>query len=189
MLAGDLRREPLETAKRNCARFGVDGRMEFLLSDGLEAFTPGSFDTLVMAGMGGDLIIHILRAAPWLADSRYTLILQPQSGGQDLRAYLAAHGFSIQRESLARDGRFLYSVLLARHGAAQALTPGQQYCSPALLASGSPELGAYLARVEAALRDTVRGIEQAQTPEEGKLAYYRQALAEIQEMIQNHAEC
>ena len=55
-----------------------------------------------MAGMGGDLMVRILEAAPWVCDDRYTLILQPQSAGQALRQYLAEHSFAIEREALAK---------------------------------------------------------------------------------------
>ena len=67
--------------------------MQFLLSDGLQSIPPDAAGTIVMAGMGGDLMVRILEAAPWVCDARYTLILQPQSAGQALRQYLAGHGF------------------------------------------------------------------------------------------------
>ena len=87
--AADLREQPLQKARENAARFGVSGRMQFLLSDGLQSIPPGAADTIIMAGMGGDLMVRILEAAPWVCDDRYTLILQPQSAGQALRQYPA----------------------------------------------------------------------------------------------------
>ena len=143
--------------------------------------------TIVLAGMGGDLMVRILEAAPWVCDARYTLILQPQSAGQALRQYLAGHGFLIEREALAQDGHFLYTVLRAKKGTMPPLTPGQQYATPQLLAEGGPLLGAYLARIEAALAGTVRGLQKASEPE--KLRYYQTALAEIQEMRKHHDDC
>lgn len=84
------------------------------LSDGLQGIPPDAADTIIMAGMGGDLMVRILEAAPWVCDARYTLILQPQSAGQALRQYLAEHSFVIEREALARDGHFFYTVLRAK---------------------------------------------------------------------------
>ena len=185
--AADLREQPLQKARENAARFGVADRMQFLLSDGLQSIPPDAAGTIVMAGMGGDLMVRILEAAPWVCDARYTLILQPQSAGQALRQYLAAHGFLIEREALAQDGHFLYTVLRAKKGTMPPLTPGQQYATPQLLAEGGPLLGAYLARIEAALAGTVRGLQKASEPE--KLRYYQTALAEIQEMRKHHDDC
>ena len=185
--AADLREQPLQKARENAARFGVADRMQFLLSDGLQSIPPDAAGTIVMAGMGGDLMVRILEAAPWVCDARYTLILQPQSAGQALRQYLAGHGFLIEREALAQDGHFLYTVLRAKKGTMPPLTPGQQYATPQLLAEGGPLLGAYLARIEAALAGTVRGLQKASEPE--KLRYYQAALAEIQEMRKHHDDC
>lgn len=182
--AADLREQPLQKARENAARFGVSDRMRFFLSDGLQSIPPDCMDTVVMAGMGGDLIVRILQDAPWLCDDHYTLILQPQSAGQALRAYLSVHGFLIEREALAQDGHFLYTVLRAKKGKMEPLTPGQQYASPQLMQEGGPLLGAYLARIEHALVGTVQGLQKADEPE--KLRYYQTALAEITEMRKQH---
>ena len=182
--AADLREQPLQKARENAARFGVSENMQFFLSDGLQSIPPGAADTIIMAGMGGDLMVRILEAAPWVCDARYTLILQPQSAGQALRQYLAGHGFAIEREALAKDGHFFYTVLRAKKGSMPPLSPGQQYASPQLLREGGPLLGPYLARIEAALAGTVQGLQKADEPE--KLCYYETALAEIREMRKHH---
>ena len=174
--AADLREQPLQKARENAARFGVSENMQFFLSDGLQSIPPGAADTIIMAGMGGDLMVRILEAAPWVCDARYTLILQPQ--------YLAEHGFAIEREALAKDGHFFYTVLRAKKGSMPPLSPGQQYASPQLLREGGPLLGPYLARIEAALAGTVQGLQKADEPE--KLCYYETALAEIREMRKHH---
>lgn len=119
--------------------------MRFFLSDGLQGIPPDAADTIIMAGMGGDLMVRILEAAPWVCDDRYTLILQPQSAGQALRQYLAEHSFAIEREALAKDGHFFYTVLRAKKGHMPPLSPGQQYASPQLLRADGPLLGPYLA--------------------------------------------
>ncbi len=182
VVAADLREQPLARARRNAARYGVSGRIRFVLSDGLEKIAPDEIDCVVCAGMGGDCIAHILQGAPWLRDARYSLVLQPQSAGQALRQYLTQQGFAIETETLARDGGFYYTVLRARFGAPATLTPGQQYVSPQLLQSGSALLPAYLARVESALRTTVQGLGRSQKAAPERVAYYTQALQEVEEM-------
>lgn len=178
--AADLREQPLAKARENAVRFGTAEKMQFLLSDGLQALSPDAADTIVMAGMGGDLIIRILQDAPWVCSSRYTLVLQPQSGGQALRQYLAESGFCIVREELAQDGQFLYTVLLARKGTMPPLSPGRQYVSDALLQSGGALLIKYLDRLIKSLSATVQSLQKADQPE--RLRYYETALAEIKKM-------
>ena len=188
VIACDLRKDPLENARRNAKLFGVDGKMELRLSDGLEKILPDEVDTVVMAGMGGDLIQKILSQCPWRRREGLQFILQPQSAGNVLRRWLCEDGFEIQREEPVQDGHFLYTVMELRQGEPSPLTPGTEYASPALLASKSPLVGTYLARVENALQETVRGLTNAEKQRPERLSYFRQALLEIQEMRKNYAE-
>ena len=188
VIACDLRKDPLENARRNAKLFGVDGAMELRLSDGLEKILPDEVDTVVMAGMGGDLIQRILSQCPWRKREGLQFILQPQSAGNVLRRWLCEDGFEIQREEPVQDGHFLYTVMDIRQGEPAPLTPGTEYASPALLASGSPLVGNYLARVENALQETVRGLTNAEKQRPERLAYFGQALLEIQEMRKNYAD-
>ena len=188
VIACDLRKDPLENARRNAKLFGADGAMEFRLSDGLGKIRPDEVDTVVMAGMGGDLIQKILSQCSWRRREGLQFILQPQSAGNVLRRWLCEDGFEIQREEPVQDGHFLYTVMDIRQGEPAPLTPGTEYASPALLASGSPLVGNYLARVENALQETVRGLTNAEKQRPERLAYFGQALLEIQEMRKNYAE-
>ena len=188
VIACDLRKDPLENARRNAKLFGVDGEMKLRLSDGLEKILPDEVDTVVMAGMGGDLIQKILSQCPWRKREGLQFILQPQSAGNVLRRWLCEDGFEIQREEPVQDGHFLYTVMELRQGEPSPLTPGTEYASPALLASKSPLVGTYLARVENALQETVRGLTNAEKQRPERLSYFRQALLEIQEMRKNYAE-
>ena len=188
VIACDLRKDPLENARRNAKLFGVDGEMELRLSDGLEKILPDEVDTVVMAGMGGDLIQKIFTQCPWRKREGLQFILQPQSAGNVLRRWLCEDGFEIRREEPVQDGHFLYTVMDIRQGEPAPLTPGTEYASPALLASGSPLVGNYLARVENALQETVRGLTNAEKQRPERLAYFGQALLEIQEMRKNYAD-
>lgn len=136
VLAANLRPQPLQTAKLHAAKFGFAGQMEFRLSDGLAEIGPDEADTIVCAGMGGDLIVEILSACPWLRDRNYTLILQPQSAGQELRRW-ARRARLRHRVRAACAGRkiFIHGAPGAS-GAGTPLSPGAQYVSPWLRQSG-----------------------------------------------------
>ena len=185
VIAADLREKPLESARTNAALYGVADKMTFVQTDGLCKIEPGSFEVLVLAGMGGDLIARILAEALWLDSGNYTLILQPQSAANELRRWLGERGWSIDRERLVRDGRFLYSVLAVRPGQGRALSPGEQYISPALRREEDPLYPEYLGRMKRALELTVQGISQSADPADVRRAeYYRAALAELHGLSQ-----
>ena len=153
--ASDIRPGPLDSARRNGEKFGVSEKIAYFLSDGVRD-VPRDFDTLVCAGMGADVMISILEAAPWLRSNRCKLILQCQSKTPLLRKYLSETGWQIRRERVLKDGRFLYTVIEAVWFPGTALTPGQCYVSPALLAAKDALLADYICRVTDHLELSVR---------------------------------
>ena len=131
VIASDINEMPLQSALHNAVRYGVREKMSFYLSDGVRNI-PRDFDCLICAGMGGDTMVSILEAAPWLRSDQYTLILQCQSKTPLLRRYLSDNGWAIDRETILRDGKFLYTVIRALWDpAAPRLTVGGWYLPPA----------------------------------------------------------
>ena len=132
VIAADIKEGPLQCALRNSEKFGVRDKMSFFLSDGVKNI-PKDFDVLVCAGMGGDTMVSILSAAPWLKNAQYRLVLQCQSKTAMLRKYLSENGWRIHQEQTVRDGKFLYTVMEILWQPGGSLTPGQCYFSPALI--------------------------------------------------------
>lgn len=179
VIAADIRPGPLECAVKNGKKYGVSDRMIFCLSDGVQS-VPRDFDTLVCAGMGADTIISILEDAPWLQASRYRLILQCQSKRPELRQWLSRNGYRIHRETLAKDGKFVYSIMEVVFDPGHPLTLAQTYLSPALLSSGHPLLEEYSSRVLGNLRVTVEGLKRSGG--EG-LSHFEHILNALEEML------
>ncbi len=75
LYASDINEGPLQSARRTAAEAGLSDRIRFLLCDGLRLCPPEEIDTIVIAGMGGDMIVKILDEAEWCMDPRYHLIL------------------------------------------------------------------------------------------------------------------
>ena len=178
MIESDINEAPLQSALHNAHKYGVADRMSFYLSDGVRNI-PRDFDVLVCAGMGADTMMHILDSAPWLKGSRYRLILQCQSKRPELRKYLYANGFSITRETLAQDGKFIYLITEVVYERAEPLSPAQYQITPALLADNSPLLPAFLERVLYGLQVSVDGM--ARTGGE-KFEEYKAILEELQKI-------
>ena len=153
-VATDIRPGPLSRAQENAASAGVEG-LRCILCDGLTGVSPEEADTIVIAGMGGENIAAILRAAPWACERAF-LILQPMSRPEELRGALPSLGLSICAERLVIDSGRLYSILAVRAGEPDALTPGELYCGKHSLVSSQalyPELlHEQLSRLTAAIR-------------------------------------
>lgn len=91
IIATDINSGPLEVAAVNIG----DRPVTLMQTDGLDGIDPDSVDTVVIAGMGGDLICSILDRAEWTMDGRYKLILQPMTKSEILRYWLTYNGYSI----------------------------------------------------------------------------------------------
>ncbi len=154
VIAADIVPGPLSAAKANAEKYEICNRMEFYLSDGLQS-VPRDFSVMVCAGMGGDTMVSILSAAPWMQDSRYRMVLQCQSKTPLLRKYLSDNGWRITEESTLKDGRFLYTVMEVYYQPDYPrLSPGECYFPPALLENPSKYTAAYYRRVIEGLRIT-----------------------------------
>ena len=155
MIESDVAPGPLDSARRNAAKYGVENAMTFCLSDGVKDI-PRDFDTLVCAGMGGDTMIHILSAAPWLKSTQYRLILQCQSKTPMLRAYLSENGWRITEEAVLKEGKFLYTVMeVYWEPEYPRLAVGEWYFPPAILENPSDKVPAYFAWVRKGLQITL----------------------------------
>ncbi|MBQ8741343.1 MAG: SAM-dependent methyltransferase [Clostridia bacterium] len=111
--ATDINQKPLESAKANLARLGAD-KVKLILCDGLASVTRQDADTVIIAGMGGEVISGIISRAAFLRDNTVSLILQPTTAAKELRLFLAQNGFVVEREqALAENGK-IYSVMLVR---------------------------------------------------------------------------
>ena len=179
VIAADVNEGPLKSAMVNARKFGVHDNMTFYLSDGLRNI-PRDFDTMVCAGMGGDTMIHILSAAPWLKNDRYRLILQCQSKTPMLRRYLSENGWRITEESVLRDGRFLYTIMEVYYEPAYPrLTVGEWYFPPALLENPGEALPEYYRWVTEGLRIATTHRDD---PEKKQALNELTALAEVPEL-------
>ena len=175
VIESDINTLPLKSAMDNAAKFGVADRISFFRSDGVRQI-PRDFDCMVCAGMGADTMMSILDAAPWLKSERYRLILQCQSKRPELRRYLYRQGYAIRRETLAKDGKFIYPVMEVVYAPGETPTEGEYYITPALRRSGSELLPAFRESVLSGLRKTVEGLSGG---DEEKYRHYKAILEEL----------
>lgn len=157
VVACDISEGPLKTAARNIEREHCDG-ISLRLSDGFSAVLPGEVQTVIIAGMGGELIAKIIDDAPFLRSADYTLILQPMTRAYELRRYLASHGFAILRETALRDGR-LYTIIKAGY-TGEVSRPDGVFCAFGALDPSQPQAAAYIAKVKRDAAKCLQSLER-----------------------------
>lgn len=162
-IAADVGYEPLQHAVRTAQEQEVSG-VEFRLCDGLRGITADEVDTVVIAGMGGETIIHILEAAEWTKmPGAYTLLLQPMTKAAELRRWLTDNGYYFTAERLVFDKDFIYPVMLVTGGEQPELTELQVRYGVDL--DRDPLYGDYLQREIARLTKQIEGQRRAGDPE------------------------
>ena len=113
VIACDVNEKPLNAAKKTVEKSGFKDNVEIVLSDGLDNVKSDGVTDVVMAGMGGELIVRLIEKCPWLKDKNNSvnLVLQPMTKSQTLRKWLYDNGFSVAEELACEDGGFVYSVM------------------------------------------------------------------------------
>ena len=178
VIESDVAEGPLQSAMRNAVKYGTKNKMTFHLSDGVRNI-PRDFDCMVCAGMGADTMMSILSAAPWLKDSKYRLILQCQSKRPELRQWLYGEGFRINRETLAKDGKFVYSIMEVVYDPGHGISPAETYITKQLLEDNHPLLPEYYQRVKHGIELTIFGLKRAN---DDQLPVYEAILADLTAM-------
>lgn len=113
VIAMDVNKGPLERANENINNHGYGKRIYTRLSDGLEKLEPGEADTILIAGMGGALMIKILEEGMEAVRKSTELILQPQSEIYLVRKHLHQIGFFINKEQMIKEDGKYYIIIKA----------------------------------------------------------------------------
>lgn len=105
--AMDVKKGPLLRAKEHIETYGLGDYITTRLSDGVAALSEGEADSILIAGMGGGVTLHILQDGEAVITSAKELILQPQSDIAKVREYIYRKGYVIDREDMVfEDGKY-----------------------------------------------------------------------------------
>jgi tRNA (adenine22-N1)-methyltransferase len=123
-VATDIHLPPARRAADTLSLYGItDAQAAVLCTDGLNGCRDLHPTDVLIFGMGGEMIIHILSEAPWVRDPSVRLVLQPMTRQSELRAYLYESGFCIRDEAMVMTDR-PYQIICAEYdGRSRVATP------------------------------------------------------------------
>lgn len=161
-LAMDIGKGPLQQAQTHIAEHGLSEQIKTRLSDGMAALQFGEADTILIAGMGGGLVMKILSEGAEKLTGKEELILQPQSEIALVRGFLRVRNFQILNEDMIlEDGKYYPMMKVSQQKAAEQTKILPQEVAdafgPVLLQKRHPVLKEWLERE---LRTTNSVIEQ-----------------------------
>jgi len=186
-IAMDINKGPLARAQDNIASARLGDYIQTRLSDGVAALGEGEADSILIAGMGGELVIHILSEGEKVCKAASELILQPQSDIRKVREYLRLHHYKIVDEDMiCEDGKYypMMRVINVELDNAWMKMDEQTRVAcdiygPLLLRNGNPVLRRFLVRQHRQLTQILQTL-QAQTMSEK----IETRIAEVSEELQ-----
>ena len=162
-IAMDIGQGPLARAKEHVLACGMEDKIELRLSDGLAELKPGEADSVVIAGMGGELVLHILEQGRALWESKVAFVLYPQSELDKVRNYLDNNGFCIASEAIFFDEGKFYTVMLAKRGRMSLGRPAHYLYGKYLMEARDSVLALYLEKEKARMQAILRELEGQET--------------------------
>ena len=110
-VAMDVRQGPLSGASDNIREYGLLDVITTRLSDGLKELKKGEADSLIIAGMGGKLMMRLVKEGNLKELGIRIAVLQPQSDISEFRAFLRDEGFFITDEKMIlEDGKYYFPM-------------------------------------------------------------------------------
>ncbi len=165
-IAMDVRKGPLLRAQAHIHEAGLEAHVEVRLSDGLLKLEQNEADCVVIAGMGGELIIHILEEGRGLWEGIPHWVLSPHSELDKVRRFLEEQEFFTWRETMIKEEGKFYTVMginrTNKAGEKDNREISYRY-GRSLLESKDPVLKEYLKKEEEQLGQIMRGLSESQT--------------------------
>ena len=101
---------PFERLRSNLIRYHVNDKVTPLFSDGIKDITR-DVSTIVIAGMGGQTIVKILREHPEKLKSVQTIIIDAHTAVPLARREICQMGYAIADEQIVKEDDIFYEII------------------------------------------------------------------------------
>ena len=172
-IAMDINEGPLARAKEHIVSAGLEEYIQTRLSDGVQALRVQEEDSILISGMGGELVVHILGEGEEVCAAAAELILQPQSEIRKVRQFLREHKYKIVDEDMVcEDGKYypMMRVIPVESDESWSKMDEESRIAcdiygPLLLRNGNPVLRRFLVRQHRQLTELLQKLGQQKPTE------------------------
>lgn len=182
VIASDIRKGPVDAAKRTVKKFNMTDKIDVRLGGGLSTLKENEADVIIIAGMGGILISDILEKGRKTAVNS-KLILQPMNCQYELRKYLINNGYTIENEDISVEGFKVYNLITASFGKSEPFENDFFYQLPPYL-HGNIHFKQLYEKKKREFTKVITGLENSENIDEEKLAQYRFWLDELNKITE-----
>ncbi len=180
-LACDVRKGPLENARKTVEAYSIEEKVTLRLSDGFDEIEPFEADDFIMCGMGGTLMEQLVSRTYWLRDKRKRIIVQPQSHAEDIRRFFVENGFEILFEDACIDAGKLYCAMAAEYTGKTEEKPVSYIYSGELPKCRKKEAKMFLDNINSRLKKKLEAEKLHGTPQNAE--YLEKVTNELEETI------
>ena len=145
VIAMDINEGPLKRAEEHISERNLSNYIELRQSDGMQALRDSEADAMIIAGIGGRLMIRILNDGMDKLKNMEEVVLQPQSEIAKVRHFLAKQHFRIVKEDMVLDEGKYYQIIKTKYDDKETvLSEEEEWYGPVLLEKKHPLLQQYL---------------------------------------------
>lgn len=180
-VATDIRKGPLAAAKRTADKYKTADKIDLRLGAGLAPIGQGETETIIIAGMGGELIKNILSDDIKKAEAADFLLLQPMNSQDILRKWLSENNFSILKEDIETEGFKVYNLIIAKKGKGTVFEDEFSLHLPHYL-HGHKKFGALKEKKRREFLKIKNGLEKAANKDEAKIKKYSDFIKRTDEL-------
>ncbi|MFD0897600.1 tRNA (adenine(22)-N(1))-methyltransferase [Loigolactobacillus binensis] len=184
-VAGEVIIGPFSRAQTAVAAAGLTTQIQVRLADGLTAIQAGDqIDTIVIAGMGGNLIRDILARGSQKLKNIQRLILEPNVQADVVRTWLAQQQFMIVAETILREDQHTYEIIVAEPSSQPVVYTAQQIkFGPCLVRAKTPIFHAKWQHQLLTNQRILANLTQAQQPQPAKISALKTENQQIMEVL------
>lgn len=193
-IAGEKNKGPYEQAKKNVQRYQLEERIEVRLGDGLEVLEDAQITELIIAGMGGPLIVDILQKGKQYLHTVQKMVLQPNVAENKVREWLLENDYMLTNETMVKENDHIYEILVATQpNAKKALHPysaeqleKELFFGPFLFARKTPIFYEKWQKILRKKRKVLRQLQFAKKqPDIKKIQQFKKEVRWIEEVLEN----
>ena len=180
VIASDIKKGPLEIAEGNIKKYGLSDKIETRLGSGISVLDYGEVDTVIIAGMGGELICEILKTDIDKA-RELKLIIQPMNAQYELRRFLLENGFTIEKEDIENEKHRVYNIMIVKNGEQKPFDNDIDYHIPTYLYD-HPKFNLLYEKKKREFSKITEGLERSENCDTERLNYYKNCIKELEEI-------